>query len=243
MFQTSYPAQAWHREYDTCEYQRHDSAKQAYVINRSYEGGLFLRYIVDHYHTLPDVVVFVQDDTDQSTLDIIRCLRRDVDWGWTPLSNFYVPERSVGMWAAFGFADAVHACWHALAGDFGLPISNHSWPVVSFYCCANVAVTSTQIRRNSYASYVAAYERLVLSPQCTTDPVWDGRQITNPGNDKVCGAGAFEHLQHFFLGGQPLLMAALTQADWCARLDPADTCPTVIAPLCPPVPERNASSP
>ena len=41
-------------------YQRHDPAAPLFAPNFGYEGAIYLRFIVDHYDTLPNFTAFVQ---------------------------------------------------------------------------------------------------------------------------------------------------------------------------------------
>ena len=43
-------------------YDRRDNTSELFVPNRAYEGGVYLKFIVDYYDNLPDVTVFVQAD-------------------------------------------------------------------------------------------------------------------------------------------------------------------------------------
>ena len=226
MWSTVYPSRPWHRLFQTCVYQRHDPSAPAFVPNQGFEAGIYLRYIVDHYDTLPSVIAFVQEDAGDDIGSQLSCLRLNHDWGWTPLNLYFFGTRDISMWRKFaGNGDAVHACWTRLAADFNVLLPVDADPVVSSYCCAYFAVTRDQVHRHSRASYVAAYERIVLATRCFSDTVWQGRNITNFGNDKDTSAGAFEHLQHTLLGGQSLRLEPFSQAEWCKRFLPVSSCP------------------
>ena len=41
-------------------YQRIEASKPAFVVNKGFESGVYMRYIVDNYHNLPEAVIFVQ---------------------------------------------------------------------------------------------------------------------------------------------------------------------------------------
>ena len=205
------------------------------MYNRGFEAGIFLRFIIDHYTSLPPIIAFVQEDagspvnchiTMHCNIDArLRCLRTDNDWGWAPLNFYFVNRRGLFIWRDRGEEDAVHACWAKLAGDFDKPIPEATDPIVSFYCCAYFAVTKSQILRHPLRSYAAAYDRIVNAERCFPDKTWQGRNITNFGNDKDTSAGAFEHLQHMLLGGQPLRMEPFAVSDWCLRFLPNNVCP------------------
>ena len=56
---TSEKIQAQHN-FTVFMYQKLDPSKSNYVVNRGSEGGVYLRYIVDHYDDLPDIMVYYQ---------------------------------------------------------------------------------------------------------------------------------------------------------------------------------------
>ena len=224
MWITQYPSSVWHTNFQTCVYQRHNEYAPAFVFNRGYEAGIYLRYVIDHYFSLPDIVAFVQEDASVEIGNRIACLRNDTDWGWAPLHTQFISDRDLTIWRQEGFADATHACWSGLASDFNVSISLTSDPVVSFYSGAYFAVTRQALLRNTRAAYASAYARIVLADKCSSDKVWQGRPITNFGTSKGTSAGAFEHLQHVLIGGNPLQMAPYSQFDWCGRFVPNSRC-------------------
>lgn len=219
MWIAQYPAQPWHKRFNTCVYQRHNASAAAYVRNVAFEAGVYLRYIVDHYHALSAVTAFVQEDAGADVGARIGCLRTDAPFGWAPLGGIFVAGRDLSIWRARGEATAVHACWSQLAADFGIYLPPGIEPAVSFYCCAYFAMTRAQIQRYSHATYRRAYERLVLQPHCHDGEAFAGVSVTR-ANDKDTSAGAFEHLQHALLGGQQLNMREFEAGDWCARFAP-----------------------
>lgn len=225
MWVNSYPVKPWHREYDVCAYQRKNPTAPAYVPNLSFEAGIYLRYIVDHYHALPEIMIFIQEDAGPDEHMYMRCLRRDdLSWNWSPVTVHDYWQRGPEIWKNICEED-VHACWVALAADFNIELPTATLPRVGMYGRANFAITGEQVRRTPYASYLAAYTRLVLSPHCTKEDVWNGKPITKRCSDKDTGGCTFEHLHHALLGGQPLVMDRFTQKEWCARYVKSDVCP------------------
>jgi hypothetical protein len=59
-------------------YQKMDPMKSNFIpINRGTEGGVYLRYIVDHYDNFPDVAIFVHakpEDHQPHWVDMIGCI-------------------------------------------------------------------------------------------------------------------------------------------------------------------------
>ena len=229
LYGVEHPSKPWMAKFDACVYQREKQNESNYVINRSYEAGVYLRYIVDNYNELRSTTVFVQQDAFEEIGNVVSLLKPH--FGWAPLNRKFVSHRDPSEWSTHNTSYAVHACWHALASDFDVQISKVVYPVVSFYCCSYFAISDVQIRKHPLAVYVKAYERLVTSTRCTNEPLWNGHNAISD-NDKDTGAGAFEHLQHALLGGQDLDMHEFTDSDWCLRFKPGaiHTTPSVCLP-------------
>lgn len=57
-------------------YQKYSASLPNYIaINRGTEGAVFLRYIIDHYHDLPDFIVFIHAYVS-CTFDFFIAFRR-----------------------------------------------------------------------------------------------------------------------------------------------------------------------
>jgi hypothetical protein len=66
--------------------------------NRGTEGGVFLRYIVDHYDSFPDVAIFVHADPSAHNpywLKQIGCIRPNATY---MNINFRNIERDTASW-------------------------------------------------------------------------------------------------------------------------------------------------
>lgn len=65
--------------YSVFLYQKTNSSGTNYIsTNRGTEGGVYLKYIVDHYDTFPDVAIFVHAEPEKHAvrwLDKINCIR------------------------------------------------------------------------------------------------------------------------------------------------------------------------
>jgi len=164
----------------------------------------FLRQFVDN--SLPQTILFTQDDTGQDTVDRIKCLRTERDWGWTPLNQpqaFFKERYLKQYWSD----QQMWACWYRLAHDFGIELTEQ--PVVNTYCCSEFAVTRSRVRQYSHQQYKDAFFTLVESSEC------------NAGSDLGRGGWAVEHLQHVIFGNQPLQMQDLNNTEWCKRFKPS----------------------
>jgi hypothetical protein len=197
----------WLAEFETRLYQRTQPGREDYVPNRADEAAVFMKYLVDRYYHLPEVVAFLQDDAGPDTVGRLHCLRVGRDWGWTNLNepaSFFKNRRLDDF---LGRANWV-ACYRRLAGDFQVPLP--AAPVVNTYCCSEFAVTRNAVHRYSRAVYRSAYDTLVTSSEC------------NPGGggERGLGGWALEHLHHAIFG-RSLAMEPLSMEEMCERFRPA----------------------
>ena len=65
-------------------YQKNDPKHSNFIpFNRGTEAGVYLRYIVDHYHQFPDIAVFVHAnpaDHNSHWFDAVRCIRKNATY-------------------------------------------------------------------------------------------------------------------------------------------------------------------
>jgi hypothetical protein len=233
------PLPAWTARFNTCVYQRHNDSAPAYVPNRGNEAGIYLRYIRDHYHTLSPITVFVQDDAAADVGDRVVCLRRGVDWGWTPVSGG-MDVASPGTWTGQWWEHPLgRPCtWH-LAADFGQAVrfEAHNNRTLRYFGGAYFAATAEQLRLHPWSAYEAAYRRMVEAPGCADRYDWGGGNafldaVPRP-NDTYVGernnwylSCVFEFSVHWLLGGQRLDMEdGWVDAQWCRRFLHANHCP------------------
>ena len=85
--------------YSTFLYQKLDPNKPNYVpFNRGTEGGIYLKYIVDHYDNFPDVAVFVHarpEDHQKNWLEFVGCINPNATY---MNINFNYMYRSTTQW-------------------------------------------------------------------------------------------------------------------------------------------------
>ena len=233
------PLPAWTSRFNTCLYQRRNASATAYVPNRGNEAGIYLRYIRDHYHALSPITVFVQDDAKEDVGGRLACLRRDLDWGWTPVSGG-MDVASPGAWSGQWWESPLgRPCtWH-LAADFGQAarLEAHGNGTLRYFGGAYFAATAQQLRLHAWSAYEAAYRRMVEVPGCADRYDWgEGgnaflQAVPRPNNSFVGERNnwylscVFEFSHHWLLGGQRLDMAPWEEAKWCRRFRHASDCP------------------
>eukprot|EP01038_Epipyxis_sp_PR26KG_P015876 gene15876-21526_t len=102
------------KEYNftTFLYQKLNPDKPNYVNNQGTEGGVYLKYIVDHYDSLPDVMIFVHakpEDHQPHWLKMIGCINEETANFISINSKSYNSCRGTSMWKEI--AIWVEQCW------------------------------------------------------------------------------------------------------------------------------------
>ena len=192
-------------------YQRIDPRAPRYLPNYAYEGGTYLRFVLDHYEELPEWTVFVQADA-ASELNLgkhfgavgphFRSILNDLPLDaleaagvrYLPVNERYIGGRRVGWNSVDGYNDNVRHCWLRVAGWFGVdPALEDREATVSLYCCNYFAVSRKNVLRHARATWEVAYENLVVNGSCTG--AWPDRE-----RGLHEGGNALEHLAHLIWG-------------------------------------------
>eukprot|EP01035_Chromulina_nebulosa_P000191 gene191-284_t len=104
--------------YSVYLYQRLDPAKPNFVKNRGTEGGVFLRYIVDHYDSFPDIAIFVHarpEEHQKHWLDMIPCIHPNATY-----ININIGQdicrtthnwKDIEIWVEQCFRDVLRVAW------------------------------------------------------------------------------------------------------------------------------------
>ena len=191
-------------------YQRLSSTEPRFVPNFSYEAGIYLRFVVDHYHNLPPITVFVQGDagnirepsltTRLDSLSVAGMRRAGV--GYLPLNADFKGNKSLVAWYRREYGQEVADCWGQVLRWFGraawFPNIAKGEASVSFYCCNYFAVSRENILRTPLDTWKLVYDRLVDRGSCLG--------LRNPDRDRSLhnGAGAFESLAPLIWGDSGL---------------------------------------
>lgn len=190
-------------------YQRRHPDMPGYVPNHGYEGGAYLKFIVDYYDNLPDVVVFLQADAVEidDLAGKLAAVVADPDAvTYQPvnvgndrnLHDVYIYKRDPYQeWWSLTSLRGIEQCWRAVAGWFG-----HGWaadevPQVSLYCCNYFAVSKANVRRVPKDVWEKAYDQLIVKGEC----VEGAGPVVTRDDDKWQIAITLEHLAHVIYGG------------------------------------------
>ena len=139
----------------------------AVPMNKGHEAMVYLTYIIDHYHDLPDVAIFIHhhgrawhnnDLLDVSTASIIRNLSSEkvvrdgyvnLRCHWEPGCPSWIHPKSTRLDSHKQEERVFKKAFQELFPGDPLP------DVLSQPCCAQFAVSGQQIRRQPIEQYVA----------------------------------------------------------------------------------------
>jgi hypothetical protein len=154
-------------------------------INKGNEATSYLKYIIDNYELLPDVIAFIHGHRyawHQKAPDDIVVALQTLQWGRFP----YMPLQTactgtVQFSSSLNLTKQQHfnnEMWKATMLEVGsIPVT------IDYYCCAVFAVTAHAIRQRKRFFYENLYNYLMA---------------TNVSNE-ICGR-ALEHTWHLVFG-------------------------------------------
>ena len=224
------------RSYHVHLYQRIDPNSKPpydwpYCKNVHEEAGVYLKFIYDYYHDLPDKMAFIQGNPIEHSrhpIEQAQCVRDDVHY--TSINYEWINDRPWSTWPRDP-ADNIglmYKCAARLLTLFGfdaeaqLNPTNMTWKdsnVITAICCAQFFVTKERIHRYTYTQWSSLY-RASLEPYCTSEL---DREKPAVKEIKWFG-GSFEHLWHVILGlheTNMLKSKAKTNRDQCRFFRPS----------------------
>ena len=220
-------------QYTVYLYQRLNKSEPCFCLNRGYETGVFLRFLVDHYERLPAVMAFVQADWLQAARGSPGHWPAAFDF-WQPRCAFDSADRPFRRWMPLGKRHScwppgqisrtssywpnkrshlpgvlIEACWHELLFLFGHPRLDPLHRLnVTFYPFQNFVASRERIREHAHSSYLLGYARLVVNGTCLDPPMQPGPHggvlKDSPAYNKETVAKGMEHLMHAIFGDQPV---------------------------------------
>ncbi|CAF1422761.1 unnamed protein product [Adineta steineri] len=178
-----------------------------YCANVHEEAGLYLKFIYEYYHDLPDKMLFIQGDVHVHSpypIETVQCIRDDVHYA--SINFFWNIERPWSFWPRDPTDNIglMYKCAVRLLHLFGFNGRAQLNPegktprddnVVTAICCAQFYVTKQRIHHYTYKQWASLY-RASLQPYCTTEL---DRETPGKKGIKWFG-GSFEHLWHVILG-------------------------------------------
>jgi hypothetical protein len=196
-----------------------------YCRNVHEEAGVYLKFIYDYYHDLPDKMLFIHGNPyshSPNPIETAQCVRDDVHY--VNINTLWIQDRRWSTWSRDPKDNIglMYKCAKRLLTLFGFdgeaqlnpsniePKDNNVIPTM---CCAQFYVTKQRIHHYTYEQWSSLYNAS-LEPYCTTE--YD-RETPGKSGVKWFG-GSFEHLWHVILGLNPTNMPtprAKTNTDRC----------------------------
>jgi hypothetical protein len=232
-------------------YQRFEPGRLHFAHNVGFESGIYLRFVVDHYDDLPEVVVFVQGGPESHNFEWrqwVGCLRPNMSY--TSLNTEWVEDRVIEGDAPSPIFSPyqlwTEQCMRDVLELLGTPLAPRAPLPFQTYCCAQFAVHRDVIRARPKAGWEALYARFGTPPgRCHVGPprpldelasntpaVRAENQPWGPELDdgdqfqKIVLGLTMEHLAGAVWGGEPWrLPAPYGQPHFCSQFFPASECP------------------
>ncbi|CAF1058498.1 unnamed protein product [Adineta steineri] len=226
------------RTYHVHLYQRFDPSSNypynyPYCMNIREESGVYLQFIHDYYHDLPDKMLFIHGNPFVHTkLDPIQsalCFHDDVQFASVNDNREFIKKRSWTYWPRDPSDNIglMYKCAKRILYSFGYfadsilnpnDLKRKDENLISAFCCAQFYVTKARIHHYTYEQWVKLYD-MIREPYCTTPT-----ENTDGLKDIQWFGGTLEHLWHVILGLSEVdspLPIAKTTTDRCMWLRPS----------------------
>ncbi|UJR12789.1 hypothetical protein I4U23_016963 [Adineta vaga] len=206
------------RSYDIYLYQRLDPNSNSpynwsYCKNVHEEAGVYLKFIYDFYHDLPDKMLFIHANPfkhSYAPIEVAQCIRDDVFY--TSINSFWVQDH---IWLSevrdpINNNTLMYNCAKYILSLFGYDGDSQLNPyniqpkeqsLISTRCCAQFYVRKERILHYTYEQWSSIYNAS-LQPYCTS-PL--DQEIPGKLGKKWFG-GSLEFLWHIILGLHPTFM-------------------------------------
>ena len=215
------PEKWWHNttNHTFIVYQRQNASMPNYSPNYGFEGGVIVQFVLEHYHALPDVTIFLQDRPEQHNphwMHWSMCLRPNVTYA--PMTN----ARMARLFKANAQTNpgtdvddaVVEQCWRNFLDAWGSSLlMPREQPFISYFQGSTFAASRQQLRNTRRSTWLRAHRMIAGGDgRCHTGQVqWEylstlkrpqTRAYDTPdAHGKHTSANAFEALQHHLIGG------------------------------------------
>ena len=156
--------------YSVFLYQKLNESEPNYIsTNYGRENGVYFKYIVDHYHTFPDVAVFIHAKPQQHPpqwLDYVRCIAPNVTY--SHLNLFDNLERDTEyfslfqkrVWVENCMRDVLAVIWNKSIHEIETMLPIDSPIRVRTQASHSFVVSRSMIHRRSYETWKQLYAML-----------------------------------------------------------------------------------
>ena len=239
--------------YSTFMYQKIHPNESNYIgMNRGTEAGVYLRYIVDHYDNLPDVMIFVHAHPEHHQthwLEMIGCINPNASYiniNFQNLCRMSTNWKAIEIWVEQCWRDVLKIVW-GLENDlveFNKRVPTTAPIMVCFVVAQQFVISRAKVRERPLRVWKKLLQIIGEQPACHLgEPDYENLYAfrstkiqvgpepsslvswDQPG--KGFGAhtqgGAMEHLAHVVFGGFGLDIDYPTQDVICQNFLPS--CP------------------
>ena len=233
-------------------YQRIEGPERPhYAHNVGFESGIYLRFVVDHYDDLPEVLVGVHGVPDAHNpywREWVACLRPNMTY--TSLNTEWVEDRTVdGDGPSLAFSPHqlfTEQCMRDTLDLIGMPLAPRARIPFKTFCCAQFAVHRDVIRRRPKAVWQQLYDTFGAPPgichKGAPRPLeelvsnsphvlphqrpWGPEVDDGDQHQKIVLGLTMEHLTGSVWGGEPWAMSGpYGQDHFCAQFFHVSQCP------------------
>ena len=224
-------------------YQRTQASSPRYSPNIGGEGAVFVQYVYEHYHNLPNITVFLHPHPEAHATGwqcYLSCIRPNASY--INFNSYSFTRRTVsGSWGDRYYAAWVEQCWRDIAVLADAPFAPKEDPSVTAPCCAQFIASREQLHRRPYSFWAALMKKIYGNGGlCHTGPLDLDDLYIVPGKDGVNDShyephvvdhgrhtigGAMEHMTHIIFGLQPHQGNIPSQTEFCDQFYPASVCP------------------
>ncbi|CAF0890079.1 unnamed protein product [Adineta steineri] len=184
-----------------------------YCKNVHEETGVFLQFVHDYYHDLPDKMLFMHGrplvHTSHNPIQSAQCIRDDVHFASVNDDREWIYNRPWTYWPRDPDDNIalMYKCAKRILILLGYNAELQLNPtnknpkdenVISGFCCAQFYVTKERIQRYTYEQWLSLFHAN-FEPYCTTP-----RENEQLGNGIQWFGGTFEHIWHVILGLYPV---------------------------------------
>lgn len=226
--------------YSVFLYQKMNSSEPNYVKNRGTEGGVYLRYIVDHYDNLPDVMMFTHahpQDHQPDWIHFLDCVQPSISYvniNFQYLyrySSYWKNDRE--FWLEQCMRDILKILWGLEDNqeEFNKRLSPNSPIFIALSCGNQFIVSKNTILKRPLSVYKKILLMVNERTTCHEGPLdFDNLYATHRKRDvpeeppegygREIQGMAMEHLSHLIFGYQDLDGEFPDQSSLCQSFYP-----------------------
>lgn len=200
--------QTLHKEYKyhVFSYQKLNESEPNFIsTNQGTESGVYLRFIVDHYDSLPDIVLFIHGNpfdhfpklSSLQLAQLIASIRPNATYlnigsalnGWQGCrdTTFWHKTSNTEIWTEQCIRDVLSLYYNVSSTELAAKYHPNNRPIrFCFACCNHFFMTKKMIQSKSFAFWNNLHEKIAVQPVCHDgEPEYDMLYAYQRGGVKV----------------------------------------------------------